>query len=161
MNNKRSILNRKPKTASKNNVGSIDREWQKEQARLQMLRRNHEKYRDMRARQLYGTRTEKAELKDMERMQMMKSKMEQRQRVKREKDLDRKAYQEAEIYQEKQDMLHKQREEARKSYLHHIASQNRKLETFRRRKKEVHALKDEINRQNGPDFFARFGRNAL
>uniref|UniRef100_A0A7S4DIJ8 Uncharacterized protein n=2 Tax=Lotharella globosa TaxID=91324 RepID=A0A7S4DIJ8_9EUKA len=114
-----------------------------------------------RAKQLYGTRTERAELKEERRGDMLRAKMIKQANIQREMELDKKENDRVAAYNLKMERLHAQREQARRSYLTHIAQENRKLEQYRRRKQEVSALKEQVDSQKSPDFFARFGRNAL
>mmetsp|Transcript_29849 Transcript_29849/g.55815 ORF Transcript_29849/g.55815 Transcript_29849/m.55815 type:complete len:165 (-) Transcript_29849:27-521(-) len=161
MNSKQSILNRKGVRPSKANLSSADREWEKEQQKLAALKNRREQMTNWRARQLYGTRTEREELKEERRADMLRAKIIKQTNIQREMELDKKANADIEAHNLKMERLHKQREEARRSYLTHIAQENRKLEQYRRRKQEVSALKEQVDSQKSPDFFARFGRNAL
>ncbi|GAB5358296.1 hypothetical protein AAMO2058_000445900 [Amorphochlora amoebiformis] len=61
--NKQSILNRRVKKPSKSNIGNLQTEYEAEQRRLNAIRRRQDQRRDMQAKQLFGTKTEKNELK--------------------------------------------------------------------------------------------------
>mmetsp|Transcript_2466 Transcript_2466/g.4556 ORF Transcript_2466/g.4556 Transcript_2466/m.4556 type:complete len:141 (-) Transcript_2466:3037-3459(-) len=127
LSSKQSILNRPKKPPSKANVSNREYEYMKEQRRLEMLRNKANQTRLRRARELYGTRTERTEIRDQQLNDMAFWKTQKQKRVQAERDYDLKKHMEAEQQRMETEELHKKRDSAKRAYLAHIASQNRQV----------------------------------
>ncbi len=161
MNKKLSILNRNRKPASRTNTTTIDAQYASEQRKFEALRALRAQRVQRQQREIFGTRVERKEMNETQYKDMVLSKMQKQAQMVREMKAEAREVAEMQEYEVRREAVLKEREAARRDYLETLMSQNKSLGALRRRKAEVEALVAAKAEREAPDYFQRFGRNAL
>jgi hypothetical protein len=159
-----SILNRKvhvgPYT-QRTNAESSEADYAREMARIDMKRRSLAQYEEHRSKAFFGDRNEKHDLQltvrqEMDRQRELKSLHEQKEK----EELDR-LVENAQRVQMRQRQIEIQRMEARRDYLTHLKEDNMKAAEEKRMQKVVSKQMEHEVARNQPNYFEKWGKNAL